>query len=105
MQDNDAPEMSKCGHPLYYAQRNRVVLLVSKMLWPLLVEVVEDFQSVKSSENGPFPPLGCGVLATEMGDRGITGGDPPTSDKPLEVGREDLKSDGARFDAFLVPLF
>ena len=40
-----------------------------------------------------------------MGDRGITGGGPPTSDPPLVFGRGELKSDGAGFGALIVPIF
>jgi hypothetical protein len=46
-----------------------------------------------------------GVLATEMGDKGITGGGPPTLDSPLVFGRGELKSDGVGFGALIVPIF
>ena len=63
--------------------------MVSKMLWPLLFEVVEDFQSVKSSEMGHFLHWDVEYLPLKMGDRGITGAGPPTSDTPLEDGTDE----------------
>ena len=36
--------------------------------------------------NGPFSPPFGEVLAIEIGDKGIIGGGPPSSDTPLEVG-------------------